>query len=251
MKALACALGVGLVLAAGIARASDPPSDGRSDKTAAGTAINFVQRPHTVALLEVGILALPGAPISSSQVGGDTPFGRIGSGDATLQTGIDVLFRVSRDWVFGAGFLFGPRPTSDPEYGGLGQLPRSHSRSYLQTTGEFRWVPLHTRFIEAWVGGTLGVVIIADRFETQAGASKPTVFGERVVTLRTEGLTLGVQAGFDWVITDRFVAGFAVRLAHWFLPGSPQCSPIGDCTTLLGSANAIGFGVNVGYRIPL
>lgn len=221
-----------------------------SSPSAGATSLNFVQRPHTVALLEVGILALPGAPISSSQVGGDTPFGRIGSGDATLQTGIHILFRIARDWVIGAGFLFGPRPTSDPEYGGLGQLPRSHSRSYLSTGGELRWVPLHTRFIEAWVGATAGVVIIADRFATE-GESKPTVFGERVVTLHSEGLSIGASVGFDWVITDRFVAGFGIRVAHWFLPSTPTCSPIGDCTTLLGSANAIGFGLTVGYRIPL
>ncbi len=228
-------------------------AEGNSNDASAGanTAVNFVQRPHTVALVEVGILALPGAPISSSQVGGDTPFGRIGSGDATIQTGIHILFRVAKDWVLGAGFLFGPRPTSDPEYGGASQLPRSHSRSYLGTGGELRWVPLHTRFIEAWVGAVAGVVIIADRFETEAGLAKPTVFGERVVTLRTEGLSVGVQAGFDWVITDRFVAGFGVRLAHWFLPSTPTCSSIGDCTTLLGSANAIGFGITFGYRIPL
>ena len=72
-----------------------------------------------------------------------------------------------------------------------------------------------------------------------------------MVTLHTEGLSVGISAGFDWIITDRFVAGFGLRLAHWFLPSTPTCSPIGDCTTLLGSANAIGFGLTVGYRIPL
>ncbi|CAN5324260.1 hypothetical protein BH09MYX1_BH09MYX1_23780 [soil metagenome] len=235
------------LLTAPIAANADDPSNPSSGLT----AVNFAQRPHTVAMLELGILALPGTPISSSQAGGDTPFGRIGSGDATLQAGIDILFRVAKDWVIGAGFLFGPRPTSDPEYGGLGQLPRSHSRSYLSTGAEIRWVPLHTRFIEAWVGATTGIIIIADRFSTDAGIAKPTVFGERVVTLRTEGLSLGIEAGFDWSITDRFVAGFGLRAAHWFLPSNPQCSPIGDCTTLLGSANAIGFGITFGYRIPL
>lgn len=230
------------------------PSVARADDASANndgpTSLNFVQRPHTVALVEVGILALPNAPISPGQSGGDTPFGSIGSGDATLQTGIHILFRVARDWVIGAGFLFGPRPTSDPEYGGASNLQRTHSRSYFSTGGELRWVPLHTRFIEAWVGATADVVIIADRFATE-GPSKPTVFGERVVTLHTEGLSVGLAAGFDWVITDRFVAGFGLRVAHWFLPSTPTCSPIGDCTTLLGSANAIGFGLTVGYRIPL
>ncbi len=237
------------VLAA-VAVPSVASAEDASAPSGGATSLNFVQRPHTVALLEVGILALPGAPISSSQVGGDTPFGSIGSGDATLQTGIHILFRVAKDWVFGAGFLFGPRPTSDPEYGGASNLQRTHSRSYLSTGGEARWVPLHTRFIEAWLGANADVVIIADRFATE-GPSKPTVFGERVVTLHTEGLSVGVAAGFDWVITDRFVAGFGVRVAHWFLPSTPTCSPIGDCTTLLGSANAIGFGLTLGYRIPL
>ena len=241
-----CIAAAALGLVAPAAQAADPPND-----PDAKAAHRFVERPHTVALLELGILALPGAPLSSSQVGGDTPFGRIGSGDATLEMGIHSLFRIARDWVLGAGFLFGPRPTSDPEYGGLGQLPRTHSRSYLTTGGELRWIPIHTRFIEAWAGAVADVVIIADRFTTDAGESKPTVFGERAVTLHTEGLGVGIQAGFDWIITDRFVAGFGLRLSHWFLPSTPSCSPIGDCTTLLGSANAIGFGLTVGYRIPL
>ena len=123
-----------------------------ADDLSSGPSLSFAERRHTLALVELGIIALPGAPISTSQIGGDTPFGRIGSGDATVQTGIHVLFRVARDWVFGAGFLFGPKPTNDSEYGGLGNLQRTHSRSYVSFGGEFRYVPLHTRYFEAWVG---------------------------------------------------------------------------------------------------
>lgn len=234
---LACNLGAPLA-----ARADEPLSNG---------SLSFAERRHTLALLELGIIALPGAPISTSQIGGDTPFGRIGSGDATVQTGIHVLFRVARDWVFGAGFLFGPKPTSDSEYGGLANLQRTHSRSYVSFGGEFRYVPLHSRYFEAWVGGGLGVIIIADRFGTEAGDRLPGFFGDHNVTLRTEGLSTGIQLGVDWIISDHFVAGFTFRANHWFLPTTPTCSPIGDCTTLTGSANSIEFGLTVGYRIPL
>lgn len=222
-----------------------------ADESSASASLRFAERRHTLALLELGIIALPGAPISPSQTGGDTPFGRIGSGDATVQTGIHVLFRVAPDWVFGAGFLFGPKPTSDTEYGGLSNLRRTHSRSYVSFGGEFRYVPLHTRFFEAWVGGGVGVIIIADRFGTEAGDPLPGFFGDHAVTLRTEGLSTGIQAGVDWIISDHFVAGFTFRLNHWFLPSTPTCSPIGDCTTLTGSANSLEFGLTVGYRIPL
>ncbi|HEX7602501.1 MAG TPA: hypothetical protein VF316_12885 [Polyangiaceae bacterium] len=240
-------LATALALACGLA----VPSLARADEAPSNASLRFAERRHTVALLELGIIALPGAPISASQTGGDTPFGRLGSGDATIQTGIHVLFRAWPDWVFGAGFLFGPKPTSDSEYGGLTNLQRTHSRSYVSFGGEFRYVPLHTRFFEAWVGGGLGVIIIADRFGTQAGDPMPGFFGDHTVTLRTEGLSTGIQAGVDWIISDHFVAGFTFRANHWFLPTNSTCSPIGDCTTLVGSANSLEFGLTVGYRIPL
>ena len=108
----------------------------------------LLAKPHTVAMLQAGIIGLPNAPISSSQRGGSTFLGSIGKGDATIETGLDVVFRLHKDWAFGAGILFGPRPTSDTQYGGNSSLPRTHSRSYWYWGVEGRWIPLHYRWLE-------------------------------------------------------------------------------------------------------
>ena len=216
------------------------------------TADDPSTRPHTIAELEAGIIALPNAPISASQKGGDTPIlGTIGSGDATAQLGLHLLFRGSPEWAFGAGFLFAPRPTNDTEYGGASGLQRTHARSYFSFNGEGRYYPLHLRKIEAFAGLTLGGVIIADRFTTDSGPDVPSILGTKEVTMRTEGYAIGVEAGGSWLFSDRWVAGLIVRVDRWILPSSPQCSPIGDCTTLNGVVDAFEVGLNVGYRLPL
>src|SRR5205085_1574107 len=112
-----------------------------------------IDRPHTIAELEAGIIALPTAPISASQRGGDTPFlGKVGSGDATINLGIHVLYRWSESFAIGANGSFAPAPTGDDQYGGDKNLPRTHSRSYLFLGAEGRYYPIHYKFAEAWVG---------------------------------------------------------------------------------------------------
>src|ERR1700730_3651571 len=62
-------------------------------RDAADAALSrIIDRPHTIAEFEAGIIALPTAPISAGQSGGSTPFGTIGRGDATLQMGLHVLY---------------------------------------------------------------------------------------------------------------------------------------------------------------
>jgi hypothetical protein len=232
---------VGVALAAKGARADEPRM-----------AVTPTEaRPHTMAVLEAGIIALPNAPISPGQRGGATPFGTIGRGDATVQTGIRLLYRGGADWAIGAGALFGPNPTSDPEYGGLKGLHRAHSRSYLSLGTEGRYVPLRTKSIEGWVGVTAGFVIIADRFTTKAGVDVPPVVGVKETTIRTEGFSVGVQSGASWLFAEHWGAGIAARANRWILPSDPQCAPIGDCGTLKGTVEAFEVGLTLGYRIPL
>lgn len=226
---------------AGSARAEDAPASAR----------RVVDKPHTVAALEFGVLALPTAPVSAAERGGDIPIiGTIGRGDATIQMGIHVLYRGGRSWALGAGFLFAPRPTSDTQYGGLSGLPRTHSRSYLFVGVEGRYVPVHTKYIEGWVGLSGGGIVVADRFYTDIPTTIPNL-GAKGVTMQSEGLALGVQLGVDWLITERLVAGLALRAHRWILPNEPSCSPIGDCTTILGTTEAFEAGLTFGYRIPL
>jgi hypothetical protein len=209
-----------------------------------------LDRPHTIAEFEAGIIALPTAPISASQRGGATPFGTIGRGDATVQTGAHLLYRGGPDWEIGAGGLFGPRPTFDDQYGGLSGLKRTHSRSYLWLGIEGRYLPFRTRWFETWVGMTVGGIIIADRFSTDV-EPVPAIFGNPEVTIRTEGFAIGVQIGAQWMFAEKWVTGLALRADRWILPSSAGCTPIGDCATLTGSIEAFEVGLRLGYRLPL
>jgi hypothetical protein len=214
------------------------------------SAAPLVERAHTIAELEAGFIALPTAAISQGQQGGNVPIlGQVGRGDATPMTGIHLMYRGGRDWEIGAGALFGPKPSADDKYG-VGAIQRTHSRSYFTVGAEGRYVPLHFRSIEVWVGLTAGGVIVADRFTT-ATEAVPQILGSPTVTVRTEGFALGVETGLNWLFAERWVAGFAVRADRWILPSSPQCTPIRDCATLTGSVAAFEVGLQIGYRIPL
>jgi hypothetical protein len=222
----------------------------------------LLDRPHTVAEFEVGVIALPDVPISSANRGGATFVGTVGNGDATVQTGLHLLYRATREWAFGAGALFAPNPTSDRNYVGTGRLVRTHARSYLLLGGELRYVPLRTRWIEGWLGLTAGAVVIADRFTTNGTPAVPAILGRSTVTVSSEGFAFGVQAGADYLLTDQWVLGLALRADQWLLPSEQSflggilgqkthCDPIGDCPTLKDGVRAFEVGLTVGYRIAL
>jgi hypothetical protein len=219
----------------------------------------LLDRPHTVAEFEAGILALPDAPISAAHQGGATPIGRVGNGDATLELGLHFLYRPTREWAIGAGALLAPSPTNDHNYyGGASSLPRTHSRSYLVLGGEGRYFAVHLRWLEAWVGVTTGVVVVGDRYSIDSAPQVPGILdpegGTNTYTTSTRGLALGGQLGADYLITDQWVLGLTLRGEAWFLPtltGSSQCDALGDCPTLSGTVGAFEIGLGVGYRIPL
>ena len=115
-------LAIGLLAATTALAASDEPPP-----MTANALEHLISRPHTIAEIEAGIIALPNAPISPGQKGGDTPLGRVGRGDATLQAGVHVLYRFQKDYIVGAGIVFSPFGTSDDQYGGLSRLARTHT----------------------------------------------------------------------------------------------------------------------------
>ena len=211
----------------------------------------LIDRPHTIAELEAGIIDLPNAPISPGQRGGNTPFGTIGRGDATLSAGIHVLYRWNRQFAVGFGGIFAPAPTGDSEYGGLRALPRTHARSYLFLGAEGRYIPIHYHRFEAWVGANLGAVVVADRFTTNAGDDVPAILGAKEVTIRTEGFAFGLETGAHYFLTENFSAGASLRAQRWLLPQTQRCSPIGDCATLAGTVEAFELGLTLSYRVPL
>jgi hypothetical protein len=242
-------LALALALSAHTAAAQDAPKHE-----------SLVDRAHTVAELEGGIITLPTAPISPANRGGATPLGTVGNGDATVQTGVHVLYRPTRDWAIGAGGMFAPNPTSDPNYGGASGLSRTHSRSYLFLGGEARYFAFRWHWFEGWIGMTAGALIIADRFTTNPGPAVPAVpplLGTTTVTVSTEGFAVGIQAGADYAITDQLELGIALRADRWLLPTQKpfsqesSCDAVGDCPTLTGSVAAFEFGLTLGYQIPL
>jgi hypothetical protein len=259
MRARLCVAASLLVLAhVGSARGQASPggaeSSGRAPTATAGTETTqgdwVARRKHTIAELEVGFIALPSAPISPGQRGGNLPIGTIGHGDATASVGMHLLYRGGPDWAIGAGALFAPHPTADTSYDVAGGAQRTHSRDYLWMGGEGRYIPLHLRTIEAWVGITVGAVIVADRYDTAAPPVVPDL-GTSEVTVRTEGFSLGLQTGGEWAVTENVVLGLALRLDNWILPASEQCLPTRDCATLTGPVTELEFGLRAGYRIPL
>jgi hypothetical protein len=216
---------------------------------------SLLDRPHTVAQFEAGIIALPSAPISGANQGGATPIGRVGSGDATLQTGMHLVYRATREWAIGAGALLSPVPTSDTNYG-VGGLKRTHSRSYLLLLAEGAYFPFRTRWFEAFLGATVGGVIVGDRFTTPDAPPVPSILGTNTTTVSSEGFASGVQLGADYLLTDQWVLGIVMRGDLWVLPqfqssSQTTCDPILDCPTLKGLVVAFEVGLSVGYRIPL
>jgi len=216
-----------------------------------GLGPNLIDRPHTVALVEAGIMALPSAPISAALRGGQTPFGSFGKGDATMQVGIHVLFRATPEWALGAGIIFGPTPTTAEGLVPGTMMKRSHSRSYYTIGAEVRYYPIRSRWVEAWAGLTAGAVVVADRFATEEGPERPKILGLREASISQEGLTMGAQVGGDWMFAERWVTGVALRSERWILPSERARSSFGDTSTLVGIVEVFQVVVNVGYRMPL
>ncbi len=218
---------------------------------------SLLDRPHTVLNLEAGIIALPNAAISPSNRGGSTPIGTVGNGDATMQTGVHILYRATGDWAIGAGALFAPLPTSETTSSGASGLSRTHSRSYFTLAAEARYYPFRSRWFEGWFGLTVGGVVVGDRFVNNNAPQVPSILGNNETTVSSEGFAVGVQVGADYLITNSWVLGLAIRADRWILPSeqpfgqTTSCDPVGDCPTLTGSVAAFEFGLTVGYRIPL
>jgi len=246
---------VALVSLAGFALGSPARADDPSDMQKWNEALDrgLISRPHTIAEFEIGAIVLPSAPISAGQKGGNVGPLQIGTGDATIQVGVHTLYRATPIWAIGATVLFAPDPTTDTGYGLGGQsgLSRSHSRDYFFVGAEGRFIPLHYRLFEGWLGIQAGGIIIADRFTTTNAGAYAAPVGYPQVNERTEGLSGGFQAGLSYSFSESFLVGFTLRANGWLLPSTPQCDALNDCATLSHSAIVYEGGFLFGYRLPL
>ena len=84
-----------------------------------------------------------------------------------------------------------------------------------------------------------------------SGDTAPPIYGEKSVTVRTEGFSAGVLGGLRWNFSHSWGVGFSLRVDQWILPTQQACTPLGDCSTLSGGVLALGGGLAIGYRIPL
>ena len=212
-----------------------------------------LRRKHTIAELEVGFIALPNAPISPSEKGETSPSAR--SVTATRRPASGCTSSTAAAPTGPSAPARSSAPTRRQTTTLVNGITRTHSRDYLWMGGEGRYIPLHLKTVEAWIGIAVGGVVVADRFTTQLPirAQVATDLGTSQVTVRSEGFSLGLQAGGDWQLGENLLVGLALRFDNWILPaaGTEQCTPIGDCATLSGPVTEIEVGLRVGYRIRL
>jgi hypothetical protein len=223
------------ILASRPARAEDPAEE---------DIPRGVDRPHTLAQLGVGFLTLPGADVRLK--GQPTT-----KGDSSIELDVWQLYRANRHFAIGAGATVAIKPTTDNPQTEAG-IDRSHTRSYYLVEGQGRYYALHTETFEAWMGATVGGVIVSDRYSIEGGDT-PTaaIIGPRASTLRTEGGTVGALLGAQWSFAPNWALGLNARYMRWFLPSVPATTVFLDRATLTDQQSAVVVGISCSYRIAL
>lgn len=205
----------------------------------------LADRPYTQAELGLGMLTLPGAKFCLSNPGSCT------RGDTSPEGFLVMLYRPNRLWGFGAGATVGLPSGSDTPQAPYGNLDRSHTRSYLMFDAMARYYGLQLPWIEGWLGGTLGGVVISDQYTNNAENPSAPILGPKGVNVRTEGMSAGIEAGIAWSFANNWSITGMLRSAWWFLPSKKECAPTGDCATLGGETAMFSLGGSIAYRIGL
>lgn len=203
-------------------------------------------RPHGMAEFGFGWLTLPAAEVCVDPEGAGCS-----KGDTTPALEVWQLYRPRPELAFGAGVTLGLIPTqsaprSDPE-----GIQRDHSRRYFLVEGITRYHPYVGENVEAWVGLTLGLVVVNDRFASSESFADLALVGPRAVTIRTEGFSAGMAGGVAVALAEQWSFGTVLRLGSWFLPSEPETDPLGDVASLTGQNSMFSLGINIGYRIAL
>lgn len=213
-----------------------------------------MDRPYGMAELGVGLLTLPAADVCIKSVTDCE------QGETSLGIGIQNLYRFRR-FAVGAGIQFATTLRSDAARGdvdlnndGEPDIGRDHNRRYFLVEALFRYYGFRSGSWEWWLGGTFGAVIVNDSWTTKADRepySDTAVVGPRAATIGTEGLTSGVAVGGEWSFASNWSFGTGLRYASWFLPDTPERSPLGDIASLSGRVDMFDFHVAIAYRIAL
>lgn len=197
-------------------------------------------------MVEIGIgaLSLPRANICILAQG-------CAKSDLTLLGSLRYLVRWNRKFAAGAGVSLGFRPVTDRAdiVTDAGTIGRSHSRNYYMLTGMGRYYPLSSDSFDFWVGGSAGLIIIADFYDLDT--HETVVVNPRSTTIATQGPMLGVSIGGDWAFKNNFSIGAWTHEMLWFLPNKAACAATNDCATLIKRNFSLELGVSLTYKTRL
>jgi hypothetical protein len=206
-----------------------------------------LNRPVGIAEVGVGWLTLPGASVCAERTTGSG----CKKGDTSFELDAWELFRTSRRFAFGAGFLLGLIPTTDaPRSDPMGVL-RDHSRSYLTLEGTIRHYPYIGESVELWWGVTGGLAVVNDRFAVNDKNQDLALVGGNGSTIRTEGASIGAAGGAVFWLANHWSLASVFRYGNWFLPKTAAKDPLLDEASLTGRNTMFSLGVSLAYRIPL
>ncbi len=201
---------------------------------------------HGKAEVGLGLLGLPNAAVCTNRA----IFG-CKRGDSSPMLEVWQLFRPSPLFAVGAGVTLGLFPIADAPQREPQGVSRDHRRGYFTVEMMARWYWLRGSVWESWVGATGGLVAVSDTYATNNDVTDQAILGPRGVTIRSEGLALGVAAGVSESLSDSWTIGAGLRFGLWSLPKSPARDALGDEASLIGRVATIVVGINVGYRLQL
>ncbi len=209
-----------------------------------------LSRPTGIAELGMGWLTLPGASVCAERSSNTCK-----KGDTSFEVDAWQLYRANKRFAFGAGLLLGLIPTTDPttdsSQSDPAAVPRNHSRSYLTLEGTIRHYPYVGESVELWWGVAGGLAVVSDKFVVSDKNSDLALVGSRGVTIRTEGVSIGLAGGAVFWLADHWSLGTTFRYGNWFLPKTPARDPLTDEASLTGRNTMFSLGISIAYRIPL
>jgi len=212
-------------------------------------ARGFAALSRSVGIAEVGVgwLTLPGARVCSERSSGSG----CRKGDTSFDLELWEVYRFDRRFAFGAGALLGLIPTTDAPKNDPAGVERDHARSYLTLEGMLRHYPYVGESVELWWGVSGGLAVVSDRFQVSNKNSDLALVGQRGVTIRSEGGTIGLVGGAEFWLAQHWSLGTVLRYGNWFLPKTAAKDPLLDEASLTGRNTMFSLGISLAYRIPL
>jgi hypothetical protein len=199
-----------------------------------------------MAELGLGWLTLPGAQVCTKRSEASCE-----EGDSSPDIEVWQLYRANPRAAIGAGITLGLVPTNDAFGNDQQGIAREHSRSYFAIEGMGRYYPWTGRTTEAWLGLTGGLVVVSDSYSSAEPSSGRALVGQSGSVIRTEGYTIGVGAGGDYLFADNWSVGLQARYGIWFLPQRAETNVFGDEASLTGRNSMFAFVLTFAYRIAL